>query len=95
VLSQQKNVVDTNNIESRFIFVIAHIILLLGIVAATIEFLNARKIRRSIRMENMTEISIGLEGVALKTSLHGTILLAASIGFYFLYLKFVYPVIIG
>jgi hypothetical protein len=39
-----------------------------------------------------TEIKISLEGVALKTALHGLLLLAVAIGFYFLYLKFVYPI---
>jgi hypothetical protein len=38
------------------------------------------------------EIRISLEGVALKTSLHGVLLLCVAIGFYFLYLKFVYPI---
>ena len=38
------------------------------------------------------EIRVSLEGIALKTTLHGVVLLAMAIGFYFLYLKFVYPV---
>lgn len=38
------------------------------------------------------EIRVSLEGVALKTTLHGVILFAMAIGFYVLYLKFVYPI---
>lgn len=41
-----------------------------------------------------TELELGLEKMALKTSLHGLLLLAVSFGFYFMYLKFVHPIVV-
>lgn len=39
-----------------------------------------------------TEFKLSLEGIALKTALHGLAILAIALAFYFLYLKFVYPI---
>lgn len=43
-------------------------------------------------MEPDTELKFGLEGLALKTALHGLLILALAMGFYFLYLRFVFPI---
>jgi len=42
--------------------------------------------------EPETELKLGMEGLALKTALNGLLILAMAMGFYFLYLKFVYPI---
>ncbi len=39
-----------------------------------------------------SEIKVSLEGIALKTSFHGTLLLVIALVFYYLFLKFVYPI---
>lgn len=44
------------------------------------------------RVDPIHELQLGLQGVALKTSLHGLLILLVAMGFYFLYLKFVYPI---
>jgi len=90
VYKEQKKVLEDHNTESFVVFVSAHIVLLLGLIAAATEFLRARKTRKDA--DKQTDLNVSLQGIALKTSLHGTILLALSISFYFLYLKFVYPI---
>jgi len=40
------------------------------------------------------ELKLGLDGIAFKSSLQGTAILAIAFGFYFLYLKFVYPIVL-
>ncbi|HEX2839510.1 MAG TPA: hypothetical protein VHN77_15440 [Phycisphaerales bacterium] len=42
--------------------------------------------------EPETELKLGMEGLALKTALHGVLILAMAMGFYFLYLRYVYPI---
>jgi hypothetical protein len=43
---------------------------------------------------SLASIRRGLEGIALKTSMHGTFLLVIAMLFYYLFSKFVYPVTI-
>ncbi len=106
ILSERRNVIGWTNWISRFIFVVIHVVLAIGLWAAMREFIDAGRTRKrspppittavtgeqaqAAREQN--ELSISLQGIALKTSLHGLLILAAAIGFYFLYLKFVYPI---
>lgn len=106
ILSERRNVIGWTNWISRFIFVVIHVVLAIGLWAALREFIDAGRTRKrspppittavtgeqaqAAREQN--ELSISLQGIALKTSLHGLLILAAAIGFYFLYLKFVYPI---
>ena len=70
----------------------SHIFVLIALAAAMSEFLQARRLREEGRVAESAEIKVGLEGVAVKTSLFGVVLLITALGFYFLYLKFVYPI---
>lgn len=47
--------------------------------------------KREIETEG-TEVKLSLEGIAVKTSLNGLVLLLVALAFYFLYLKFVFPI---
>lgn len=47
--------------------------------------------KREIETEG-TEVKLSLEGIAVKTSLNGVVLLLVALAFYFLYLKFVFPI---
>ena len=87
---ERRDVIRWTNWISRAIFAIVHVILFLGLRAAMSEFAHAQRMRREAPSE--TELRVSLEGVALKTSLHGIVLLGAAFGFYFLYLRFVYPI---
>jgi hypothetical protein len=92
------------NVFGRFMFVIVHVILGIGLWMATMEFANARRLRTATGGKSggghgddnpaPQELKIGLEGIAFKSSLQGTIILGLAFGFYFLYLKLVYPIVL-
>ena len=89
-LEERKHVYVWTNRIGYAIGLIVHGVLFLGIWAAVHEFQRASKARK--RNDTQQEFSLSLEGFALKTSLHGTLLLLISIGLYFLYLKYIYTV---
>ena len=89
-MEERRQVVRWTNRISCFIFVIVHGFIGFGFWAALREFRHANKTRAII--PDKQELQVSLQGIALKTSLHGTILLAISLVLYFLYLKFVYPI---
>jgi hypothetical protein len=51
------------------------------------EFSAAQQLRKQ---DAPQELKVSLDGIALKTTLHGVVLLVLAMSFYFLYLKFVY-----
>jgi len=77
---------------TTLILVISHFVLACGLLAAGWEFWQASRTRKRASTAVQSEITIGLEGVAFKSALNGLLLLVLSMSFYFLYLKFVYPV---
>jgi len=81
------------NWMGRAMFVIVHLILALGLWMAWWEFKNARTRRAQAIAEPEQELKLSLEGIALKSSLHGTVLLGLAFGFYLVYVKFVYPMV--
>lgn len=81
------------NWMGRLMFVVVHVIIMMGLWMAWLEFKHALVLRRQADQQP-SELKLSLDGVALKTSLHGTALLALAFGFYLLYLKFVYPLIV-
>jgi hypothetical protein len=83
-------------------FFVSHALLGLAVWCAFREFLHAARMRKvagstaqdaeDAENRRVNEITVSLEGVALKTSFHGTFLLVIAILFYYLFLKFVYPI---
>lgn len=88
---EQKASMAFSKLSSYVILIFIHIVFAVGIWAAAREFIHASKSRK--RKFEQQELMISLEGIALKTSFHGTILLVLSIVLYFLFLKFVYPIV--
>lgn len=82
------------NVMGRGMFVVVHVVLLLALYVAWVEFKNARGSREEAHEAAEQELKISLEGIALKSSLQGTILLGLAFGFYLLYVKFVYPLVV-
>lgn len=90
---QSFEIAYTNNV-GRFILVVVHLILGIALYCSWKEFAAANRLRAmaSNAAPTVQEITISTEGLALKTSLQGTLLLLIALGFYFLYLKYVFPV---
>lgn len=76
---------------SSLIFV--HILLCFGIFLAFSEFKRASALQKEGRAEkNHHELRVGLEGLAVKSSFLSILILSLTLCFYFLFLKFVYPI---
>ena len=89
-LKEREKVFKSVNRMGISIFVLTHVFLLTGFWMAFQEFGKAKSIR-SKEPENQ-EIQVSLEGIAFKTSLHGSFIFGLTIVLYFLFLKFVYPI---
>lgn len=92
-LAETSRMFRFTNIESIVMFSLAHLLALLALVAATSEFFASRKLRRKALASPEHEIEIGIEKLAIKTSSIALLYLLAALTFYFMYVKFVYPVI--
>jgi hypothetical protein len=106
-LQEHKRAFSSSTTMGLVVGAAVHVILAVALGMAILEFRSASHIRRRTRRTSATgeaadpeshlqlqEIQIKADGIALKTSLHGTILLAFALAFYFLYIKFVLPVTI-
>ncbi|MBN2053950.1 hypothetical protein JW905_03445 [bacterium] len=105
-VEERQRVFDWHRSVSTAIFYVTHLLLLIGITTALSELNKAKKLaygsqkqsenlaRKSDDKEDeakITEVTLGLQGISVKSSRNGMILFLISLGFYFLYLKFVYP----
>ncbi len=87
-----REVIERTNRTAQLGMVIVHVAVVVGFLAAFFEFLHAWKLRKQGASIAEHEVRIGLEGVAVKTSLHGLLILLVASGFYLMFVKFVYPV---
>ena len=78
--------------ESKVGFWIAHACLLFGILLASSEYLNARRLRKMGRKADNPEIEIGAESLAFKNVSVAMLLVVLSFALYLAYLKFVFPI---
>lgn len=91
-LQHTRRAIAWNNAVSILSFVFVHLAVLLGFGGALVEFAHAYKLRRRRKVPDDIEITVKMESIAVKTTSVGVVLLVASIAFYFLYLKFVFPI---
>lgn len=87
ILNERKRLIDHGLWIGHSMWLMANFLVLFCTYLSFREFSTAQKIRK---LDASQEIKISLEGIALKTTLHGVVLLALAMCFYFLYLKFVY-----
>lgn len=98
-LVERKKAVAWTNFEARVVFLVVHVGLVLALCIAVLEFVEVRRVRRRAESlqkpeesREVQEFQVSLEGVAIKTSLQGILLLGIAFAFYLLYVRFVYPV---
>jgi hypothetical protein len=91
-ITQTQSAIAWNNKAAVLSFILVHLAILLGFGGALVEFVHAFRLRREGKTFDDMEITLKFESIAVKTTSMGVILLTSSIVFYFLYLKFVYPV---
>lgn len=97
-LSDRNSIVGYRNLADAIIFLMAHALMGVGCWAGWREFQHANELRSKRARKTaptapeQTEIEVGLEKIAVKTSLHGLLLFACTFGFYLAYLTLVHPV---
>ena len=91
-IEEHRDVIASTNRMGTWVFVVVHVFLGLAMVIAVVEFWQASRTRRTKRERE--EIELSFQKVALKTSMHGTVLLVLSLVLYFLFLKFVYTIVL-
>lgn len=89
-MEDQRRIIASTNRMGICVFVVVHAFLVFAAYVAFREFREASKTRGSKRQNE--EIELSFQKIALKTSMHGTILLVISLALYFLFLRFVYTI---
>jgi hypothetical protein len=72
-------------------FVVVLVVVFAGIVFSGIQFANSLRARPGEAEASVHELSIGAQGVSVKSSVIGLIVLTISLGFFYLYLVHVFP----
>ena len=93
IQTSTSSVLFWTNVSAQITFILAHVFLVFGIWLGSAELRRAYRLRKKGAAEKI-DVQISAEGVALKSSLYGFLVFGASLTFYSLYLRFVYPVII-
>lgn len=91
-IEEARRVIARTNRTALIGSIIVHLAVLVGFAAALAEFLHARQLRRQGAQLPQQELRIGLEGVAVKTTLYGLLILLIASAFYLMFVKFVYPI---
>ena len=93
-LKENKSVQLTYNWMSYAIAIFVHIFLILGLYAGWQEFRQSYQLRKAAKIKlDQQEIQINLNGIAIKTSFLGLIIMVSSLVLYFAFLNFVFPIV--
>jgi hypothetical protein len=92
-------------IQTRIIFVVVLLLVLAGLFFSWVQFQHSFHIRHKIRSgsksdgsgteaaeDTREELTLGKDGIVIRSAYLGVIILAISMAFFFLYLKYVYPI---
>lgn len=79
------------NVAGVVVFVVVHLLVALAATASILEFRRAYVLRQRVPV---TVLQINGEGVAIRTALQGVVMLVIGIVFYFMFVKYVYPVVV-
>ena len=93
--SHRKNVFRWQLFSSKLIFIVVVMLVLSGIYFAGLQFFHAIRLSKNpgdIEKLMNTELSAGTGEVRVSSPVLGVIILVLSFMFFFLYLKFVYPI---
>jgi len=91
VIRHRRKVYDWQHTSSIWIFAVVILIVLSGIGFSGIQFYIAAK-SAQLSAATSSNIEVSSDGVKITSSVLGVIILTLSIVFFFLYLKYVYPI---
>ena len=93
-LKHRQQVFDWHLLSSKIIFIVVVTLVSAGVYFAAVQFhvgLRSKNNHGEIKMET-TEFSASMEGIKVSSPILGVIILTISLGFFYLYLAFVYPI---
>jgi len=103
-LARRTRVYEWNNFSTRVIFVVVLCLVAVGVYFSWKQFFGmtvkpadqGTKVPDEVKRERegslLTEFEAGLGGIKVKSPVLGVVLLTVSLAFFYLYLKYVYPV---
>lgn len=92
-LSTKTETINSTNEHSKAMSYVVIAILIVGFAAALAEFFHAFKLRnKANRQVNEHTIEIGLQNLAIKSTLTGLVLFVVSIALYMIYVVYVLPI---
>jgi hypothetical protein len=91
-LRYRSRVFEWQLFSSRIIFATVIMLVASGIVFAAIQFRAGLKRPRSVSSDAATEIDLSAGSVKVSSPVLGVIILVISLGFFYLYLVYVYPI---
>jgi len=89
-IENAKRVFTMHYWTSILVFVVVISIVIFSLFLSWLQFV--KDLKTGPTKIEMNEIAINKEGIKLKSSVIGVIILVISLGFFYLYLKYVYPV---
>lgn len=79
-------------LSTKITFVVVVLLVLTGVVFSGIQFRIALQGLRKGREPETTEVRLSGQGIEVRSSILGVVLLVISLGFFYLYLVYVYPI---
>jgi len=92
----RKNVFSWQLVSSKIIFFVVIFLVLMGIYFAWLQFIHVlrkRDLTKTLAEELRTELTASGKEIKVSSPVLGVIILLISLMFFFLYLKYVYPII--
>jgi hypothetical protein len=91
-ISHRRDVFSWQLFSSRIIFWVVLSLVAAGMYFAAVQFQRGLGRRRAVSADDATEIAASLGGVKVRSPVLGVVILVISLAFFYLYLRFVYPV---
>ena len=91
-LEHRKNVFIWQDISTKVIFAVVIALVVIGVWFAWLQFRRGMQEAAEVDQANHT-VEIGTKGVKVSSPVLGVIILTLSLGFFYLYLIYVYPIV--
>jgi hypothetical protein len=91
-LKHTRSIFFWQHVTTQVIAMVVLAMVLAGFYFASVQFQIAKAHSSDAKQETTHEMKLSLEGLSVKTSALGVVILVVSMAFFFLYLRYVYPI---
>lgn len=91
-LKHTRSIFFWQHVMTQVISLVVLAMVLAGFYFASVQFQIAKTHTLSAKQETIHEMKLSLQGFSVKTSALGVVILVASMAFFFLYIRYVYPI---